>query len=162
MAGDPDTSRPSVILVADRTLSADYKVLFEGIFATMQTTQAPGLIMRTLLSPRVRTDAADKPCIIFPIFHEPVDPAARDRGEAFSVASMHADHLALLSACYEINFRRVPLLVRDNQAAGGVSWFKRLLRQVLGRIFHGQRKGLPSESERSTPSSGGRSAGSAA
>ena len=78
-------------------------------------------------------DVADKPCVIFPIFHEPVDPAARDRGEAFSVASMHADHLALFSACYEINFRRVPLLVRDNQAAGGVSWFKRTLLQVLGK-----------------------------
>ena len=47
---------PAVVLVTDRTLSADYTVIFEAMLATMQTTQVPRLVMSRLLCPPVRTE----------------------------------------------------------------------------------------------------------
>ena len=56
------------------------------------------------------------------------------RGEAFSTAKMLSEHLELYTACYELNFRRVPSLYWDNQRAGGVGLARRLAIQMLGKV----------------------------
>ena len=71
--------------------------------------------------------------VIFPIFHEPISPQARQAGQAFGIANMSLDHLALYTTCYEQNFRLVPKLYWDNQRAGGVGLAKRLAIQILGK-----------------------------
>ncbi len=68
--------------------------------------------------------------VVFPIFYEPLGGTGHP---AFNTTCMREDHWELFTTCYEMNFRRVPRLLWDNQRAGGVSWFKRMLFQLLGR-----------------------------
>ena len=69
--------------------------------------------------------------VIFPVFHEPLDSRRTGR---FSLETMTHEHLDLYTACYEINFRRVPALFWDNQRAGGTFWAKRTAMQLLGKL----------------------------
>ena len=71
--------------------------------------------------------------VVFPVFYEPLSAEQIKDDMAFEVSKMSAEHLELYSRCYEINFRKVPLLFWDNQRAGGVSWFKRTAMQHLGK-----------------------------
>jgi len=71
--------------------------------------------------------------VVFPVFYEPLHAEQIEKGLAFNIDKMQADHLRLYSRCYEINFRKVPLLFWDNQRAGGVPWIKRSAMQLLGK-----------------------------
>lgn len=47
-----------VVLTADRTLTANYRVLFDGMLVANQTTTTPRPIVRTLMMPRPHADGA--------------------------------------------------------------------------------------------------------
>ena len=71
--------------------------------------------------------------MVFPVFYEPILKEEIESRNKFSIDSMRADHLELYRTSYEINFKRVPKLMWDNQRAGGVPWFKRMILQGMGR-----------------------------
>ncbi|MHC4927479.1 MAG: radical SAM protein [Planctomycetota bacterium] len=71
--------------------------------------------------------------VVFPVFYEPYEVEDVRTGNRFTLEAMRADHLDLYRACYEINFKKVPLLFWDNQRCGGVSWAKRALMRILGK-----------------------------
>lgn len=71
---------------------------------------------------------ADEPLTIFPVLYAPIDGAAPpDR------AALTRLHWRLLQRCYDINFREVPRMLWDNQAAVGTPLLPRIALQVLGR-----------------------------
>jgi len=92
--------------------------------------ETPDDVARTL---RLVKYLATKRAAVFPIFYEPILTDEIRTGQRFTLKKMRADHLELYKTCYEINFKLVPRLFWDNQRAGGVSWTKRVLMQILGR-----------------------------
>ncbi len=80
-------------------------------------------------------DLAARRAVVFPIFYEPLPSAATGGDRRFTLATMTPMHLELYRTCYELNFKMVPKLFWDNQWAGGVSWARRAIMQVLG---HGE------------------------
>ncbi|MDD4889480.1 MAG: radical SAM protein, partial [Phycisphaerae bacterium] len=122
---DPDNWDAIVRESADKMARAGFFPVYSIVLGLPGET--PDDIART----RKLVDyLATRKAAVFPIFHEPIRAGA---GESFGVANLRADHLELFAACYEINFRQVPKLYWDNQRAGGVSWAKRTLVQMLGR-----------------------------
>ncbi len=67
---------------------------------------------------------------VFPMFRAPI--RAGDRG--FSAGDMTERHRELFAKCYEINFRWIPQLAADNQAAAGVGRLRRAMLQAAGRF----------------------------
>ncbi len=65
---------------------------------------------------------------IFPVLYAPIDGSAGPRASDLTRA-----HWELIRSCYRLNFRWVPRMYWDNQAAAGVPVGRRLLVQVLGR-----------------------------
>jgi hypothetical protein len=69
----------------------------------------------------------DQPMAIFPLLHAPVDGK-----EPLDPRSLRPLHWDLIRACSRWNFRWVPRLYRDNQAAAGVPWARRTALQLMG------------------------------
>jgi len=121
----PDDWEDAVADAGDRLARNGFFPVFSFVLGLPGET--PDDATRTL---RLVKRLAAKRCVTFPVFHEPVRTGT---GEPFTLATMTPEQLDLYTACYEINFKSVPKLYWDNQRAGGVSWFKRALIQVLGR-----------------------------
>jgi len=121
---DPADWGDMVRQAADKMVRTGFYPIFSVVLGLPGET--PDDVSATL---QLVKDLVAKNVVIFPIFYEPQTAS----NEAFSVDAMTADHLELYTVCYENNFKRVPDLFWDNQRAGGVSWFKRALLQMLGK-----------------------------
>ena len=113
---------------ADKMTRAGFFSVFSVILGLPGET--PDDVARTL---RLVRTLGRKRAVIFPIFYEPLSPEEIAGGRRFTLSRMRADHLDLYRTCYEINFKGVPRLFADNQRAGGVSWIRRKMMQVLGK-----------------------------
>lgn len=69
----------------------------------------------------------DERMAVFPVLYAPIDGAPPLNPRALRPA-----HWELIRACYRLNFRWIPWLYRDNQAAAGISWVRRAALQVMG------------------------------
>lgn len=69
----------------------------------------------------------DQRLAIFPVLYAPVDGSP-----PLDPRRLRPLHWELMRACYRLNFRCVPWLYRDNQAAGGVPFVRRMALQMLG------------------------------
>ncbi|MBN2314108.1 MAG: B12-binding domain-containing radical SAM protein [Sedimentisphaerales bacterium] len=124
----PDDWESMVLEAAERMERNGFFSVFSVVLGLPGET--PDDIERTLKL--VKTLGA-KRAVIFPIFYEPVLPEEINSERRFTLAELRLDHLELYRTCYEINFKLVPRLFWDNQRAGGVSWAKRALMQMLGK-----------------------------
>jgi radical SAM superfamily enzyme YgiQ (UPF0313 family) len=70
---------------------------------------------------------SDERMAVFPLLYAPVDGQ-----DPLDPRSLRPLHWELIKACYRLNFRFVPWIYRDNQAAAGVSFFRRTLLQLMG------------------------------
>jgi radical SAM superfamily enzyme YgiQ (UPF0313 family) len=66
---------------------------------------------------------------VFPLFNAPLSAGAAP----FGLKEMSAAHWRLFRKCYDLNFRWVPRLFRNNQSAAGVPLWRRSTLQALGR-----------------------------
>ncbi len=120
----------------DMVLEAVNRLTQTGFFPVISIVlglpgEQPSDVSDTL---RMVKELARREVVIFPIFYEPVLAEDIESFGGISLKNMRADHLALYRACYEINFKRVPKLMWDNQTAGSVPWLKRMALQVMGRL----------------------------
>lgn len=71
---------------------------------------------------------SEKRVAVFPMLYAPIDGSA-----GLSPRTLTRTHWDLIRTCYRLNFRWVPRMYWDNQAAAGVPLARRLLLQALGR-----------------------------
>ncbi len=70
---------------------------------------------------------ADEPLTIFPMLYAPIDG-----GSVPSRADLTPRHWRLIQRCYDVNFRQVPRMFWDAQAAVGVPLSRRIALHALG------------------------------
>ncbi|MCD6303352.1 MAG: radical SAM protein [Planctomycetes bacterium] len=125
----PEDWQDVVRQAAEKMAAAGFFCVFSVILGLPGET--PEDLVRTR---RLVTDLAAGQALAFPIFYEPLPDEQAAGARRFTPRAMTAEHLDLFAACYEVNFRKVPRLYWDNQRAAGVSWFKRMITQALGRV----------------------------